>query len=326
MNEAILALTPIEPLVIDGCRAIAPCLAIGRDEALGGDPSRLDAVRALAVWSTIVDEVLLDRLPALELVANFGVGYDKVDVGTATARGVAVTHTPGVLDDEVADLAVGLLLMTIRRLGEAERYVRGGHWAEGPFPLTATLRGRTVGILGMGRIGSAIARRLEGFKVDIAYCSRNPREALAYAYHPDAASLAEAVDTLICMLPGGPETRHAIDAGVLAQLGPDGVVINVGRGSSLDEAALAEALRSGTIAAAGLDVFEQEPFADHPLAAFDNVVLLPHVGSATVHTRAAMGQMVVDNIASWFANGFALTATPETVAAGLDLRDGRRAR
>ncbi len=312
----ILIVTPISPVVIEGCGQIAPCLEASRDAVMSVEAD-LSTIRAMAVWDCIVDAAMLDRLPSLELVANFGVGYDKVDVAAATARGIAVTHSPGVLTEEVADLTLGLLLMTVRRLGEAERFVRAGRWASGPFPLSPTLRGRRVGILGMGRIGMAVARRLEGFGVEIAYCSRSLRTDAPYAYFPDATGLASAVDTLICLLPGGAGTRHAINAEILERLGPTGLLINVGRGSTVDEAALAEALRAGVIAAAGLDVFETEPLAGGPLTALENVVLLPHVGSASVHTRAAMGQLVVDNIAAWISGRPALTPTPESQAAGL---------
>ena len=315
-SQQILLVTPIAPIVIEGCGQISPCLEASRDAVMRGGAD-LAAIRAVAVWDCVVDAAMLDRLPALELVANFGVGYDKVDVAAATARGIAVTHSPGVLTEEVADLTLGLLLMTVRRLGEAERFVRAGRWANGPFPLSPTLRGRRVGILGMGRIGMAVARRLEGFGVEIAYCTRSPRADAPYAYFSDALSLAAAVDTLICLLPGGAATRHAVNAEILQSLGPTGVLINVGRGSAVDEAALAEALRTGVIAAAGLDVFEKEPLAGGPLTDLENVVLLPHVGSASVHTRAAMGQLVVDNIAAWMAGRPALTPTPETTAAGL---------
>ncbi|RAK58542.1 2-hydroxyacid dehydrogenase [Phenylobacterium hankyongense] len=315
----ILVLTPASEALIKGCARLGPCLRATRAEVLAGRVEGLAAVRAVAAWDVVVDGALFERLPALELVANQGVGYDKVDVAAATARGIAVTHTPDVLTDEVADFTLGLLIMTIRRLGEAERFLRAGRWEAGPFPLSHTLRGRRVGILGTGRIGKAVATRLEGFGVSLAYSGRRPQPDLAYPYFPDARQLAGAVDTLISILPGGAETRRLVDAEVLAALGADGVFVNVGRGSTVDEAALATALRTGVIAAAGLDVFEHEPHVGPELLELENAVLMPHVASATVHTRAAMSKLVVDNIAVWLADGRALTPTPET-RAGLPVR------
>lgn len=288
---------------------------------LGGMPDRDahlrevgEAVRGIATSGGHgpVDAALMDRLPNLEIVANFGVGYDSVDVAEAARRGIMVTNTPDVLTDEVADLAVGLVIATVRRLPQADRYLREGRWLERPFPLTATLRGRRIGIVGLGRIGRAIARRLEAFGLEIAYHGRSEQPDVAYAYHPTPEALAGAVDILILVTPGGPETRRMVDAAVLRALGPDGILVNVARGSVVDEAALVEALRDGVIAGAGLDVFEDEPRVPAELVAMDNVVLLPHVGSASVHTRDAMGQLVVDNLAAWFGGRGPLTPVPET--------------
>jgi len=271
-------------------------------------------IRGLAV-STLagrVDDSLFAQLPALEIVANFGVGYDNVDVAAAAARGLVVTNTPGVLDADVADLAVALLLATIRQLPQAERYLREGRWREGNYPLSPTLRGRRVGILGLGGIGKQIARRLEAFDVAIAYHGRSRQEDVGYPWYPTPLALAEACDTLIAILPGGPQTRHIVDAEVLAALGPDGVFINVARGSVVDEEALIAALAKGTILAAGLDVYAQEPEVPEALLALPNAVLLPHVGSASEHTRTAMGRLVADNLISWFSQGLPLTPVPET--------------
>lgn len=269
-------------------------------------------VRGLAV-STLagrIDATLFDRLPALEIVASFGVGYDNVDVAAAEARGITVTNTPGVLDEEVADLALGLLLATIRRIPQADRYVREGRWPSGPFPLSPTLRGRTIGILGLGAIGKAIARRLEGFNVTIAYHGRSRQPDVAYAYHPTPAALAAACDVLIVIVPGGVATQQLVDAAVLGALGENGILINVARGSVVDEAALTTALQAGTILAAGLDVFADEPHVPDALLAMPNVVVLPHIGSASAVTRAAMGQLVVDNLVSWFETGRAMSPVP----------------
>ena len=271
-------------------------------------------IRGMAV-STLagrIDDALFDRLPALEIVASFGVGYDTVDAAGAARRGIMVTNTPGVLDEEVADLTLGLLLATIRQIPQAERHVREGRWPAGPFALSPTLRGRRIGILGLGAIGKAVARRLEGFGVPIAYHGRTRQPDVGYAYHASPAALAAACDVLIAIVPGGAGTRQLVDAAVLAALGPDGVVINVSRGSGVDEAALIAALQSGTILAAGLDVFADEPQVPAALLALPNVVALPHIGSASVATRAAMGALVVDNLFAWFGTGQAITPVAET--------------
>lgn len=277
-----------------------------------------DQVRAIAAvygaGAGRIDGVFMDALPSLEIIANFGVGYDGVDAEAAAGRGIVVTNTPDVLTDETADTAVGLLLNTVRELARAERWLRDGRWvADGPYPLTrATLRGRHVGIFGLGRIGRAIAGRLEGFGLPVSYHNRNPVDGVTYTYHPTLVDLARAVDTLIAVVPGDDSTRHAVNAEVLAALGPQGVLINVGRGAAVDEAALIDALSSGTIMAAGLDVFEDEPHVPQALLDLDNATLLPHVGSASVHTREAMADLVVDNLVAWFTQARPLTPVPET--------------
>ena len=260
-----------------------------------------------------VDRALLDRLPSLEIIASFGVGYDGVDVVAAAERGIVVTNTPDVLTEETADTALGLLLMTVRELSAAERHLRAGKWVtDGPYPLTASLRDRTVGIVGLGRIGMAIARRLDAMRVRVVYHTRRERPDVPYRYYADLRQMATDVDVLVLVVPGTAATRHMIDARVLAALGPNGILINVGRGSVVDEPALIAALRNRTIRAAGLDVFAQEPRVPAALIELPNAVLLPHVGSASVHTRRAMGQLVIDNLRSWFEEGRPLTPVPET--------------
>lgn len=258
------------------------------------------------------DAALLERLPALEIVANFGVGYDSIDVPAAIRRGIVVTNTPDVLDDEVADFTVGLLLATVRRLPQADRYLRAGRWREAQFPLGPTLRDRTVGLIGMGRIGQRIARRIAAFDVPVVYHSRRPRADVPYRHHPDLLSMAREVDTLVVIVPGGKETRHLVDARVLEALGPRGILVNVARGSVVDQDALVRALEQGTILAAGLDVFADEPNVPEALVALDNAVLIPHCGSATHHTRGRMGRLVVDNLVSWFEGRGPVTPVPET--------------
>jgi lactate dehydrogenase-like 2-hydroxyacid dehydrogenase len=223
-----------------------------------------------------------------------------------------VTNTPDVLTDEVADLTLGLLLATLRQIPQVDRYLRAGRWLEKPHPLTGTLRNRHVGILGLGRIGRAVAHRLEAFGVTLAYHGRTQQHDVAYAYHPTLLDLARAVDVLIVVAPGGPETKGIVNREVLEALGPEGVLINVARGSLVDEEALIAALRDGTIHSAGLDVFADEPRVPPELIAQEHAVLLPHVGSASVHTRAAMGQLCVDNLVSWFSGKGPLTPVVET--------------
>lgn len=258
------------------------------------------------------DAALLARLPRLEVISNFGVGYDSIDVKAAVERGLVVTNTPDVLNDEVADFTVGLLLSTIRELPQADAYLRAGKWPQAPYRLTQSLRDRTIGMVGMGRIGKAIARRLAAFDVPILYYSRRPQPDVAYRHVPSLLELAREADTLVVIVPGGAETRNLVDAEILKALGPRGILINVARGSVVGEAALIEALKAGTIHGAGLDVFADEPRVPQELIELDNVVLVPHVGSGTHHTRARMGQLVVDNLRSWFDGNGPVTPIPET--------------
>lgn len=277
--------------------------------------SSIAHVRAIAVTTLVdrVDDALMARLPKLQIIASFGVGYDHIDATAAARRGVIVTHTPDVLNEEVADTAIGLLLCTLRELPQADRYVRAGKWRQSDYPLSAaTLRNRTVGLIGMGRIGRAIARRLDAFGVPVVYHARHPRPELAYRYFPRLIDMARAADTLIVVVPGSADTKNMIDAKVLGALGPSGVLINVARGSVVDEAALIAALKERRIMAAGLDVFANEPNVPEELLAMENVVLLPHLGSASVYTREKMDQLVVDNILAWAAGKPPLTPVPET--------------
>jgi len=255
---------------------------------------------------------LMDRLPSLKLVSCHGVGYEGVDGHHAARRGVIVTHTPHVLDDEVANTAVALVLAVVRRIVAYDRYVRNGSWKrEGGPPHTRGLAGRTVGMVGFGRIGLAIARKLEVFGCTIVYHARNARTDVEYRHYPDLKEMARDSEILVVTLPGGKATQRLIGREVIDALGPEGTLINIGRGSVVDEPEMVAALKEGRLGAAGLDVFEDEPNVPAALIAMDNVVLLPHVGSATVETRGAMAALVVGNIVSWFDKGKALTPIPE---------------
>jgi lactate dehydrogenase-like 2-hydroxyacid dehydrogenase len=277
--------------------------------------AKVEHVRAAAVSAPVerIDDALFARFPKLQIVASFGVGYDHIDANAAARRGIVVTHTPDVLTEEVADTALGLLIATVRELPQAERHLRAGKWLERGYPLSkATLRNRIVGLVGMGRIGMAIARRLDAFGVPVVYHTRQRRHDVAYRHYSSLIAMARAVDTLIAIVPGGPATRHMIDAQVLEALGPDGILINVARGSVVDEPALIAALKERKILAAGLDVFADEPNVPEEFLAMENLVLLPHVGSASVFTREKMDQLVVDNILAWAAHKPPLTPVPET--------------
>jgi lactate dehydrogenase-like 2-hydroxyacid dehydrogenase len=258
------------------------------------------------VWGVRAEH--LDRLPALEAIVNFGVGYDATDVDEATRRGIVVSNTPDVLTDCVADAAVGLLIDTLRGISSSDRFVRRGGWAAGGTPpLARRVSGSRVGIVGLGRIGQAIATRLEGFGTTISYHNRRERNDVPYAYAPDVVTLAEGCDVLVLAAAGGEGSRHVVDAKVLDALGPDGFLVNIARGSVVDEEALVAALEEGRIAGAGLDVFADEPQVPAALIDRDDVVLTPHLGSATVETREAMTDLTLANVAAYLERGALLT-------------------
>jgi len=283
-----------------------------RDKFFAESASRVCAM-AVAATEERVDGPFMTRFPRLEIVSSFGVGYDHVDAAWAGAHGITVTNTPDVLTEEVADTALGLLLCTAREFVQAERYVRAGKWPQKNYPLSkATLRDRTVGMVGMGRIGQAIARRLTAMQVPVVYHSRRPAAGLSYRYYPNLIDMARDVDVLMVITPGGAETKNLINAEVLSALGPDGILINMARGSVVDEPALIKALQEKTILSAGLDVFAREPEVPPELIAMDHVVLFPHLGSASVATREKMDQLVVDNLLAWGAGKPPLTPVPET--------------
>jgi lactate dehydrogenase-like 2-hydroxyacid dehydrogenase len=310
----VLLIGPLRPVL---ARGFADLAVRTWDDVVGREASSAAMARigAMAVSAPVqpVDDALLAAFPNLQIVASFGVGYDHIDAKAAARRGIIVTHTPDVLTEEVADTAMGLLLSTVRELPQAERYLRAGKWPSGNFPLSrATLRDRTVGMVGLGRIGIAIAHRLEAFGVPVVYHTRRPRPDVGYRHYPHLVDMARDVDTLIVIVPGGAATKDLVDADILDALGPNGIIINVARGSVIDEPALIVALREGKILAAGLDVFAAEPQVPVELMAMENVVLLPHVGSGSEYTRAKMDQLLVDNIRAWAAGKPPLTAVPET--------------
>ena len=313
MNDIdILVTASLPPFLDQPLRADYRC----HDYAKAADKTALLArvgskIRGLVQGGQTVTPVsLLDALPALEIISVFGVGYDGVPTDYCRKRGIKVTNTPDVLTDDVADVAVALILMTSRGFVRANRFLHNGEWSRRSPDLSSKLGGRTVGIVGLGRIGKAIAERVEAMRMNIAYTGRKPRD-VPYRFVGDLRALAAEVDFLVIACPGGPATRHIVDEGVLAALGKKGTLINIARGSIVDEAALVRALTDGTIKGAGLDVFDDEPNVPQALLALDNVVLLPHVGSATRETRGAMGDLCKANLDRWFSQHEVLTLIPE---------------
>ena len=314
-DNRITVLVPgkIHPRVLERLGKQFDVVSVDRTDEpqLGADVAA--RVRGIAVAGG-VNAAWIDAFPHLQVIANFGVGYDGIDVKHAAAKGIVVTNTPDVLNDEVADTAIALLLNTLRQFPKAESWLRDGRWAkDGAFALSPfSMKGRRVGIYGLGRIGLEIARRLEPFKVKIGYHTRSPRDSLPYDYYPTLKEMAQSVDTLISIVPKTPETHKVINAEILSALGPQGVFINVGRGWSVDDDALISALGNGTLGAAGLDDFYDEPNVPTGYLSLPNVSLLPHVASASMPTRDAMADLVADNIIEWFAKGKPLTPVPET--------------
>jgi len=271
----------------------------GRVRALvGGGESKIDAG-------------YMALFPALEIISVCGVGYDGVDVAAAKKRGIMVTHTPDVLNDDVADLALGLLLAVARKIPQADRFTKNADWLDGPFQLTRKLTGAKLGIVGMGRIGQAIAKRAAAFDIDISYNCRNPRNDVPYKYVASLVALATEVDFLVAITPGGAATKNLINADVLKALGPQGFLVNVARGSVVDQVALIEALQKKMIAGAGLDVFLDEPNVPAELRKLDNVVLTPHIASGTVETRKAMSALALANLDAHMAGQPVKTPVPE---------------
>jgi len=280
------------------------------------DPMALSKVTALVGTGSEskVDKKLLMMLPNVKLIALCGVGYDGIDLEATQARGIVVTHTPGTMTADVADLALGLMLAVSRRLPQADRFVRQGDWAVESFGMTRRMSGSRVGILGMGRIGRAIAQRAAAFDMQISYCSRSPKSDLAYPFHASVEEMAQAVDFLVVATPGGAATQHLVNATVLQNLGPKGYLINIARGSVVHLEALMDALKNKTIAGAGLDVFWDEPRVSPELRQMPQVVLTPHIGSHTEETRRAMAELTMANLKAFYAQAPLPTPVPECQA------------
>lgn len=254
-----------------------------------------------------VDAALMDKLPQLKMISNFGVGYDTIDTDAARQRDIRVTNTPNVLNDAMAEITIGLMVALARRIPQADRFIRDGKWPNGAYPLQSELNGKTVGIVGLGRIGLEIAARCQAMKMRVVYHSRSKKPNSPYVYYSELADMARDVDWLVVITPGGAATRHLVNAEILEALGADGYLVNMARGSVVDEQALVTALTRGVIAGAALDVFEDEPNVPEALWTLDNVVLSPHQGSATNQTRDAMGALVVANLDAFFAGEPLLT-------------------
>lgn len=310
MKSRVLQVGPLKPSLAETLRTRyqAYVLPSGaqREPFLGEHGAEI--IAAVTTGGVGVDAQLMSALPNLGAIVNFGVGYDTTDVDAAASRGVGVSNTPGVLDDCVADTAVALLLDSMRRFSASDRYLRAGRWsAEGHYPLTRNVSGVRVGIIGLGRIGTAIATRLRAFGCPISYHNRHEIPDSPYRYLDSPVALAREVDALVIAATGGNGTKHLVDGDVIAALGPDGYLINIARGSVIDQDALIDALREGRLAGAGLDVFDDEPNVPAALMALDNAVLLPHVGSATVETRAAMEALTLANLDRFLESGELLT-------------------
>ena len=312
MQPDILITAPLPPFLYEPLKASYRCHDYYKAEDKPGTLESVGArIRGLVQGGgTVTPTSLLDALPALEIISVFGVGYDGVPIAYCKGRGLKVTNTPDVLTDDVADVALGLILMTGRGFVRLNRFVQAGEWTKRPPELTTKLAGRKVGILGLGRIGKAIAARCVAMGMKIAYTGRKPQH-VPYEFVPDLKSLAAAVDFLVVACPGGEATRNIVNAEVLAALGKKGTLINIARGSIVDESALAAALTAGVIKGAGLDVFVDEPNIPSALLAMENAVLLPHVGSATRETRQAMGDLCKANLDAWFTEKKVLTLIPE---------------
>jgi hydroxypyruvate reductase len=308
LKPAVLVLAALPEFLMGPLRILGRCHDFYREDESGRDSMIAEIgpkIRAIVMaGGSVVPISLLEKLPSLEIITVFGVGYDGVPIDWCRSHNIRVTNTPDVLTDDVADAAVSLVLMTSRQLVQANRFLHQGEWAKGGYPLAHSLRGKTAGIVGLGRIGKAIAYRLDSMGMKIAWTGRTQQDT-PWTFVPELLTLAAESDFLIVSCPGGAATRHLISAEVLVALGAQGTVINISRGSVVDESALITALQSNVIRGAGLDVFADEPNVPEALLACTNAVLLPHVGSGTFETRGAMAQLCIDNLNAHLA-GLAL--------------------
>lgn len=309
MAQEIMQVSPLPPFMMN---ALQEADYIVHDHTHIKDPGALSKVTALVgTGAAKVDKKLLSMLPHVKLIAICGVGYDGIDVAAAKEKGITVTHTPGVLTDDVADLAIGLVLSIGRRIPQADKFVRNGDWVSDAFPMANKVSGARLGIVGMGRIGRAIAKRAAAFDMRISYTGRDAKADLPYPFYKTATALAAAVDYLVIAVPGGDNTKNLIGTSVLQALGGKGYLINISRGTVVDQPALVQALKDKHIAGAALDVFWDEPMVDPELRRLHNVVLTPHIGSATEETRRAMVALTMENLEAFYQKKAVLTPVPE---------------
>lgn len=312
MAQEIMQVSPLPPFMMN---ALQEADYIVHDHTHIKDPGALSKVTALVgTGAAKVDKKLLTMLPNVKLIAICGVGYDGVDVAAAKEKGIVVTHTPGVLTDDVADLAMGLVLSIGRRIPQADKFVRNGDWVSDTFPVTHKVSGARIGIVGMGRIGRAIAQRAAAFDMRIAYTGREPKADVPYTFHKTATALAAEVDYLVVAVPSSDNTKNLIGASVLQALGGKGYLINIARGSVVDQPVLVQALKDKHLAGAALDVFWDEPVIDPELRRLHNVVLTPHIASATEETRRAMAALTMENLAAFYQKKAVPTPVPECCA------------
>jgi hydroxypyruvate reductase len=312
MAQEIMQVSPLPPFMMN---ALQEADYVVHDHTHIKDPGALSKVTALVgTGAAKVDKKLLTMLPNVKLIAICGVGYDGVDVAAAKEKGIVVTHTPGVLTDDVADLAMGLVLSIGRRIPQADKFVRNGDWVSDTFPMTNKVSGARLGIVGMGRIGRAIAKRAAAFNMRVSYTGRGPKADVPHTFYKTATALAAEVDYLVVAVPGGDNTKNLIGASVLQALGSKGYLINIARGSVVDQPVLVHVLKEKQIAGAALDVFWDEPVIDAELRRLNNVVLTPHIASATEETRRAMVTLTMDNLAAFYQKKPVLTPVPECCA------------
>ncbi len=312
MSEEIFVAGPFFPRTVEALKSRFPVRLLDSRDAINSlSEEDLSKAMGFATFGWAPAEVI-DKMPNLKIVSSFGVGYDGVAAAHAAKKGIMVSHTPDVLNDEVANTVMALILSTSRRVVAYDKYVRAGRWPkEGDAPLTRGIGGKTVGIVGLGRIGEAVAEKLSVFHCDVAYHSRNEKPGVPYRYFASLVDLATNADILVVITPGGPATNKLVNKDVIEALGPEGMLVNVSRGTVVDEEAMVAALQDGRLGSAGLDVFENEPQVPEVLFAMDNVVLTPHIGSATEETRNAMNDRVVENLISYFDTGSPVNPVPE---------------